>query len=87
MPPPQKLLRWTEAPGDSRVLLAAVVWLPDGPALATVERGAERRVYLGRIADRLVAGARGSPRACREAIVAAVFEATVTQTRSAQDAD
>lgn len=65
--------------------MAAVVWMPDGPALATIEisRAGD---YLGRIADRLVTGPFGRPIQARRELAKVVTRSHEAAARRAADA-
>lgn len=69
--------------------LAAVVWMPDGPALATVAPLArvEPPMYVGRINDREATGRHASARACRDAVAVVVAMAHDAAFRRMRDAD
>ena len=86
MTPPR--LRWTERPRHSTELpaLAAAVWLPDGPALATILPSiSQPGRYIVRL-DRMATAICESPRACSEWL-ASTIEAAFAADRSARDAN
>lgn len=68
--------------------MAAVVWMPDGPALATVTRLArvEPPLYVGWIGGMAVTGHHDKMAACRAAVAASVAMAHEAAARRRRDA-
>jgi|GEM_PF-6533107 len=69
--------------------IAAVVWMPDGPAIATVEllsRGPPAH-YIGKIGDRTVTGFHDKLSACRAAVAVVVAMAHNASIRRMLHAD
>lgn len=69
--------------------MAAVVWMPDGPVLATVTRLArvEPPLYRGLIDARVVTGDHVKAAACRAAVAMAVTMEHDAAARRTRDAD
>lgn len=60
-------IRWCMAPNARRGFpVAAVVWMPDGPQLAVIDRSGDLNpTYCARLGGERVTGAEKSPRRCR----------------------
>lgn len=86
----QQRITWRSSPRAPRGFpLAAVVWMPDGPALATVAPLArvEPPLYVGWIDGRAVTGHHASVRACRAAVAVVVEMAHDAAFRRSLNAD